>query len=74
MSQHKLTRRRERQSEALTRQAAYDTYVDDLILNSSPDVAQKFFLSLSPTQQRRIFDDSRFARLSWLVRLEEVMS
>lgn len=71
MSRIRYDRQSAKRSEAKRRQANYDLYVNDLVLGSTPDVAQKFFLSLSPTQQRRIFADPAFRGISWLVRLKE---
>ncbi len=67
-------RQRQRQLDALDRQAKYDVYVNDLLTKSSSDVAQKFFLGLSPSQQRRVFDDPAFRHLTWLVRLTKETS
>lgn len=65
-------RQRQRQLDAQERQRSYNTYVNDTILESSTDVAQKFFLSLSPSQQNRVMRDPAFGHLTWLVRLKEV--
>lgn len=53
-TQETRAQRRERQQrEALERQQRYDRYVDDTILNSTPDVAWKFSQGLSPSQLSR---------------------
>ena len=59
-------RKRQRQLDADERQARYNRYVDDLLLNSSADVAQRKFAELSPSQQRRVISDSRFVHLDSL--------
>lgn len=55
--------------EAAERQQRYNTYVNDVILHSDTATAQRFFLLLSPSQQRRVFADPAFGHLGWLVRL-----
>ncbi len=64
-------RRALRRSEAAQRQSRYNQFVNDTLLGSSTDVAQKYFLGLSPTQQERVWNDPAFNHLTWLVRLRE---
>lgn len=53
LAESRTQRRERKRAEAADRQARYDRFVDDTILNSSPNVAWKFSQGLSPSQLKR---------------------
>ena len=54
MSAYRSSRALERQREAAERQLRYNLYLDDLVLNSSPEVVRRYYDTLSLSQRQRL--------------------